>query len=123
MPRPVHFEFQADDPERAVQFYSEVFGWEFNNWGGPQEYWLITTGAEGQPGINGGMMRRQPEWAGNTCNILDVPSVDDFAEKITGAGGTIVMPKFAVPGIGWVAYFKDTEGTFCGMMESDAEAK
>ena len=123
MPRPVHFEFQADDPERAVTFYSDVFGWEFNNWGGPLEYWLITTGPEGQPGINGGMMRRQPEWAGNSVNILDVPSVDDYSEKIAGAGGTIVMPKFPVPGIGWVAYFKDTEGTLCGMMESDPEAK
>lgn len=123
MPRPVHFEIHADDPERAVRFYREVFGWEFNTWGGPQEYWLITTGPEGQPGINGGMMRRQPEWAGGINNVLDVPSVDDFIEKITGAGGTVVMPKFAVAGMGWVAYFKDTEGTISGIMESDAGAK
>ena len=34
MPRPVHFEIQADNPERAIKFYRELFGWEFNQWEG-----------------------------------------------------------------------------------------
>ena len=44
MPRVVHFEINADDVERAVQFYSDVFGWKAEKWAGPMEYWLIMTG-------------------------------------------------------------------------------
>lgn len=54
MPRVVHFEVHADDPERAANFYSGVFGWELAKWEGPQDYWLITTGPDDEPGINGG---------------------------------------------------------------------
>ena len=57
MPRVIHFEIHADDPERAVRFYREIFGWEINKWPGPHDYWLIKTGANA-PGIDGGLMRR-----------------------------------------------------------------
>ena len=58
MPRVVHFEIHADDPERAVNFYQDVFGWQIVKWEGPQDYWLITTGPDDEPGINGGLMKR-----------------------------------------------------------------
>src|SRR5262245_24625789 len=58
MARVVHFEVHAEDPQRAVRFYSGLFGWEFTKWEGPQDYWLIKTGPGGQAGINGGMVRR-----------------------------------------------------------------
>jgi len=57
MPRIIHFEIHADTPERAVKFYQELFGWEFTKWEGPMPYWLIKTGPDGQPGINGGCCR------------------------------------------------------------------
>ncbi len=41
MPRPIHFEIPAEDPQRAIGFYSSVFGWEFDQWDGPMEYWII----------------------------------------------------------------------------------
>ena len=58
MPRVVHFEIHAEDPERAVAFYTSVFGWEITKWAGPQDYWLLKTGPDGQRGINGGLVRR-----------------------------------------------------------------
>ena len=59
MPRPVRFEIHASDPARARKFYGDLFGWTFREFGGgPIEYWLITTGPEGTPGINGGMLKR-----------------------------------------------------------------
>jgi len=58
MPRVVHFEFYVDDPERAVKFYQEVFGWKITKWEGPVDYWLVTTGEEGEPGIDGAIARR-----------------------------------------------------------------
>src|SRR4051812_15755751 len=35
MPRVIHFEISADEPERAARFYADVFGWEVTKWDGP----------------------------------------------------------------------------------------
>jgi predicted enzyme related to lactoylglutathione lyase len=122
MPRVVHFEVSADDPERAVAFYKDVFGWEVHKWDGPEAYWLIKTGPDGQPGINGGLFVRKGPMTGHV-NTVDVPSVDEFAAKIEAHGGTIVLPKMAIPGIGWLSYAKDTEGSIFGIMQPDPSAK
>ena len=124
MPRVVHFEFAADDPERAVRFWSEAFGWHVKHWEGPQDYWLVTTGGEGEVGIDGGIMRRSDFSESSTGAIvtLDVRSVDEATSGVERAGGTIVVPKMAIPGVGWLAYCKDTEGTIFGVMESDESA-
>jgi uncharacterized protein len=127
MPRVVHFEISADDPARASAFYSNVFGWKFDKWDGPMEYWLITTGPDGQPGINGGLTKRQspqPPQPSQPCTTtIDVPSVDEYAGMITKNGGKILMPKDTIPGVGYFIYCQDTEGTAFGIMQFDAAAK
>ena len=123
MPRVVHFEVYADDMDRASKFYGDVFGWTVTkiDLEGGNAYWLIDTGEEPTEGINGGMMPRPSPEAINTV-VLDVPSVDDYVEKITGGGGSILVPKFAVPGVGYAAYFKDTEGNPFGIFEDNNAA-
>jgi uncharacterized protein len=123
MPRPVHFEIFADDPERATSFYETVFGWQIKKWEGPQDYWLITTGEKEEPGIDGGLAKNQHPGAAKTTNTIGVDSVDDFTTKVTDAGGTIIMPKMAIPGIGYLAYCTDTVGNDFGLMEADSSAK
>lgn len=122
MPRIVHFEVSAEDPDRAVAFYKEALGWDAQKWEGPQDYWLLTTGAEDAPGINGGLNPRTAESLPGATNTIDVASVDDAIARVTAAGGAVVLPKMAVPGVGWLAYFRDTEGNVFGMMEADESA-
>jgi len=121
MPRVIHFEIPADEPETATGFYEEVFEWKIAKWDGPVEYWLVTTGEDDQPGINGGITRRQNQ--DTTCLTIDVPSVDEFAQKIVEAGGKVVVPKMPVPGVGYAAYCADTEGNVFGIMEGDPWAQ
>ena len=122
MPRVVHFEFPADDPERATKFYAGVFGWKIEKWPGPVDYWLITTGPDDHPGINGAIMRRQsPQHT--VYNTIDVPSLDDFAKKVVAHGGKVAVPKTAIPGVGYMAYCQDTEGNTFGIMQEDRSAK
>ncbi len=121
MPRPVHFEVPADDPERAVRFYESVFGWKIQKWEGPVDYWLVVTGEAPEPGIDGGIARR--ETGMEVRNTVGVSSVDEYVGKIEAGGGEITAPKMAVPGVGWLAYFKDTEGNVFGIMENDPSAK
>jgi len=122
MPRVVHFEIDAEKPERAIEFYRAVFGWKVEKWKGPIEYWLITTGKEDEPGIDGGLSGRTDKEP-STVNTIDVPSVDEYIKKVKAKGASIVRPKQAVPGVGYMAYFKDSEGNIWGMMESDETAK
>jgi hypothetical protein len=122
MPRVVHFELDAEKPERAIKFYEKVFGWKIEKWKGPIEYWLITTGKEDEPGIDGGLSRRT-EAEPSIVNTVDVSSVDEYVKKVESNGGSIVRPKMAVPGVGWMAYFKDPEGNLFGMMEEDSSAQ
>lgn len=127
MGRVVHFEIHAENPERAVKFYESVFNWKFQKWNGPAEYWLITTGADEEPGINGGLMKRMGEIDGKAviayvCTV-DVKALDDSLNKVKSSGGSEAMPKMAVPGVGWMAYCKDTEGNIFGMMQSNPNAK
>jgi predicted enzyme related to lactoylglutathione lyase len=121
MPRVVHFEISADDPARATTFYTQVFGWQFKKWDGPEPYWLVETGPNDQPGINGGMFVRKGQ-VGHV-NTIDVSSIDDFIEKINAAGGECVVPKMPIPGVGWLAYCKDTEGSIFGLHQNDPGAK
>ena len=122
MPRPIHFEIPADDTQRAVDFYSKVFGWTIKKWDGPMEYWLISTGAKDKPGIDGGLLKR-PHPGASTVNTLDVPNLDQYVASVQAKGGTVVAPKMAVPGVGWLAYCQDTEGNTFGMMQNDPNAK
>ena len=120
--RPIHFELGVVQPERAVKFYESVFGWKAMKWDGPAPYWLVTTGPDGEPGINGGIMIHQDSQP-RTVNTIGVENVDDFAAKVTAAGGQVVVPKMAIPGIGWQAYCVDTEGNLFGIHQMDAAAK
>jgi uncharacterized protein len=123
----VHFEIHAAEPDRAISFYKKLFDWQFQSWEGPMEYWLVITGPDGQPGINGGLIRRQGEIDGQAviayvCTV-DVSSVDESIKTAEGNGGQVVVPKMPIPGMGWLVYCKDTEGNIFGMMESDTNAK
>jgi predicted enzyme related to lactoylglutathione lyase len=122
LPRPIHFEIPAENPDRAIAFYKAVFGWTFQKWDGPMPYWLINTGPNEEPGINGGLMPRQhPE---QPCvNTVGVANLDASLATVTASGGQCVVPKMPIPGVGWLAYCKDTEGHIFGMMQSDPAAK
>ena len=122
MPRPIHFDLTVDNPERAMNFYRDTFGWKFEKWSGPMEYWMVTTGDEKEPGINGGFSNRS-ESAMPNMNTIGVSSVDKFSKLIQDKGGKVSMPKTPIPGVGWFATCQDTEGNTFGIIEEDRTAK
>jgi len=123
MTRVVHFELTAANPDRATKFYGNVFGWTFEKWGGPMEYWMAKTGTDKQPGINGGLRRREGGEPAGTVNTVDVSSVDEYSAKVGKNGGKIVMPKRSIPSVGYFALCQDTEGNTFGIMQFDEKAK
>lgn len=121
MHRVVHFELPAQDPDRAADFYHDVFEWRVNKWEGPEDYWLVMTGNDSEPGINGGIMHYR-EGMQRTIVTIDVESIEEYLEKIRKAGGSVVMEAMAIPGVGYQAYCTDTEGNVFGIHKQDPDA-
>ena len=120
--RVVHFEVHADDPSRAVAFYTGVFGWEVNAMPSG-DYWLLTTGPDDEPGINGAILPRMGDRPalgapvmGATVTVC-VEDLDGTLAKATGAGGIMALDKMTVPGVGDLAYVIDTEGNVLGILQ------
>ncbi|MCK8607946.1 VOC family protein [Agromyces sp. C10] len=126
----VHFEIHATEPQRLVDFYSELLGWRFSQYG-DTPYWLIDTGegAIGNTsgtagmGINGGLTRREgprpePGAAINGCNIVVGVdgSVDDLMRRGIELGATEAMPAEDMEGIGRGGYLLDPDGNLFGML-------
>ena len=87
MSRVVHFDINAKDSDRAIKFYQTIFDWEFNKWEGPMEYWMIKTGGESEPGIDGGMSKNDDLPGLMTSVTIDVKSIDDVIKQIQDIGG------------------------------------
>jgi uncharacterized protein len=121
MNRFIHFELASDDLDKTAQFYREVFDWQIEKWDGPIDYWLVTNGDETTPGINGGLMPASGNFHG-TINTIGVEDIDAAIEKVLAHGGEIVLPKDAIPGVGYQAYFKDTSGIIVGLHQVDPNA-
>ena len=121
MSRVIHFEIPALDPERASGFYQKVFRWKFDKWAGPMEYWMVRTGAEGTPGINGGLMRNTN--VKTTANTIGVESVDAALATGKSAGGKLAVPKTPIPGVAYFAYCEDTKGNLFGVNAGRSECQ
>ncbi len=130
--RVVHFEIMVDEPERAIAFYQNVFGWTFEKWeGSVTGYWMAMTAPREskEAGINGGLMKRPAKAPPHECGAnafvctVQVEDYDATAKKIDVAGGTVAMPKFALAGMAWQGYYKDTEGNIFGVHQPDPNAK
>ncbi|HUO55940.1 MAG TPA: VOC family protein [Candidatus Paceibacterota bacterium] len=122
----IHFEIQADDVERAKKFYATVFGWDISQMmtkddshPGSMNYWGLKTRPDGEPGINGGMYER----AGASQRLetydctIKVDDIDAAIGSIKAQGGLILMEKSEIPGVGFFARAKDTEGNLFGLMQ------
>lgn len=120
----VHFEIPAKDKERSKKFYADVFGWQFQEM--PEMNYTIVRTTEvdenfmyKKPGaINGGMMTEEDNGGMNPVLVIDVPSVDDYLQKVIDAGGVKLSDKTAVGDMGFYARVKDTEGMVIGIWET-----
>jgi predicted enzyme related to lactoylglutathione lyase len=117
----VWFEIPADNVERAKRFYSELFGWKIEQFPGGMDYWHIDTGGSNDSPDGGMMPRKHPQQP--IINYVNVASVNDAATKVQKLGGTICMPKTAVPQMGYFVVCQDTEGNMFALWEKNEAAK
>ena len=126
-----HFEIHASNPEKVMKFYADLFGWKFEKYPLPNmEYWGIMTGEKPEESaINGGLVKRMgaaPK-GGEPVNAfvctMTVDDLDAMMKKAVTLGGEIALPKMPIPGMAWLGYCKDNDGTIFGMIQNDKNAK
>lgn len=116
MNRPVHFEIATKNPERMAEFYAELLGWEISTMpGGGGGYWLVQTGAEGTPGINGGIMGEELPQA--VINTIEVASLEEMMEGVKAGGGKLLNEPNEIPEVGLHVYCTDPDGNLFGLLQ------
>jgi predicted enzyme related to lactoylglutathione lyase len=121
-----HFDIHADDLARARRFYERVFGWQFRAWG-PPDFFLIQTGPDSDPGVQGALTRRHEPVAGQgligfECTI-SVEDIDATAAAIEANGGKVVQPRTVIATVGTLVRFHDTEANVACAMQYDPSVR
>jgi hypothetical protein len=72
-------------------------------------------------GIDGGILKHQ---GSGPCDCIQayvctdgVKSIDEALKAVAANQGQIVQPKAEIPGVGWLAYCKDTESNIFSVWE------
>lgn len=125
MDKVVHFEIPFDNKQRAMQFYSQSFGWQLTEMPEMKYVMAHTVAVDDRQmpkesgAINGGLFER-PREAPYPAIYVGVSSVDGTIKKVQAAGGKVVTPKTPIPGMGAYARVADTEGNILGLFESQS---
>jgi predicted enzyme related to lactoylglutathione lyase len=124
--KPTYFDFSVRDLMSARQFFAAVFGWRFERFPMPYEYYRIKAGSPEEPGIDGGIgaIADAPLAGGRPFAQLTVPvpDLDAMLALVTRAGGTVVEPRMRIPGVGWYATCAEPGGLCFGLIQADAGA-
>ncbi|KQM82643.1 VOC family protein [Agromyces sp. Leaf222] len=125
----VHFEIHASEPQRLIDFYSELLGWSFTQFG-DIPYWSISTGegaignVTGEPGfgINGGLTQRlgpKPEVGAPVTGanfVVGVEEIDATFAKGLALGAIEALPLDDMQGVGRVGYLLDPDNNVFGLI-------
>jgi predicted enzyme related to lactoylglutathione lyase len=110
----VHFEVAAKDTSRALDFYKNMFGWEFQGFEGGPEYHMTQLADQ----MGGAVYPGDP---GAVRVYFDVDDINSGAARLKELGGKADDPQ-PVPGMGWFATGEDTEGNAIGLWQTDPNA-
>lgn len=116
-----HFEIPAEDLAAARQFYGSLFSWSIEPAPVVGESYLFVRATGTSGAVAGGLLRRTPTQPGVTL-YFTVADVDESARKVEELGGKVMIPKTAVPKIGWAVVVSDPAGNCLGLLQEDSSA-
>lgn len=124
--KPQYFDLTVENVAVARAFFDAVLGWKFERFPMPYEYYRITAGPPDEAGINGGIgaIKDAPFSGGRSLVNLTVPvpNLNETLVKVTAAGGKVVEPRTAIPGVGWYATCAEPGGLMFGIIEANTAA-
>lgn len=117
----VHLEIHSNNIDRTKDFFVNVFGWDFDRWGGPKNYWLLKTGSN-EDSTKITILEKESDFAG-VINTIEVPSIEQTLKLVTKNGGKILLKKTPIENTGYIAYFADIDKNVFGLVQKDTFAK
>ncbi|MEP7350795.1 MAG: hypothetical protein ABI668_12720 [Sphingorhabdus sp.] len=121
--KPVYFDFSVKDLPAARKFFERAFGWKFERFPMPFEYYRITAGPPDEFGIDGGIGQiaeeAGPPSAQAVSLTLPVANLKEMIAKIKACGGAIVGPVLPIPGIGQYVTCSGPGGLTFGLLQAD----
>lgn len=114
---PVWNELATNDPQKAGDFYSNVFGWTKQSFPG-MEYTVFNNEDRGI----GGMYQITPEMGPMPPNWLVYFAVDDCDAKVqqaTELGANVMKPAEDIPGVGRFAILTDPQGAAFALLKPE----
>jgi uncharacterized protein len=125
--KPTYFDFTVETVGKAKKFFEQVFGWRFERFAMPYEYYRIQAGAQYEPGIDGGIgeIGNTAISGGKPLTQVTVPAanLDEYLARVSTNGGRIVEARMPVPGIGSHATCAEPGGLMFGIIEADPNAR
>jgi predicted enzyme related to lactoylglutathione lyase len=108
-----HLDIPVREHARAQEFYSGLFGWQFQEIPGYEGYpmWQAPNGVSG-----GGLATRESDTA-QPIAYVEVDSIDDTLRRAEASGGRVVVPKSPISETSWLAVFEDPDGNSLGLYE------
>ena len=115
-----YIEFNVSNTKKSAEFYKQVFGWDAQQFSKENDYWIVAHGEA--PGIDAGI-QKAPDGLGRTVAVITVANLDEVWAKALQAGAKVALEKFAIPTVGYAAYFIDPDGIVIGIHQYDEKAK
>lgn len=119
-------ELATPDPDAAIAFYTQLFGWTTHTAPVPgTEGMVYTTFMQGDQGIGGMMAMEGEAWAGippHWMPYLTVADCKDRTAAVETLGGSVRVPAQTVPGVGTFAVVADPTGATFSIMQWDMPA-
>ena len=115
MPNPfVHLELTTPDVPAAKTFYSEMFGWTFEDMQMGPDKTYSTFKPESGPG--GGMFT-MPGAPTYWLPYVGVQDINASTEKAVSLGATVHKGPMEIPNVGWMTILVDPTGATIAMFE------
>ena len=113
----VHVEFPSESADRAQRFWNGLFGWSFESSGMPDmDYRMAQTTPE-----TGAAIYEAPDRDGHGRYYFATDDIEASVARVRELGGE-AEGKMPVPGHGWFAACKDSEGNAFYLWQADASA-
>lgn len=118
-PAMTYFEIPVTDMDRAVEFYTSVFGVSLTREIVDGYDMALFPPAEDGCGASGALAKGDVYVPSKTGAILyfRVASIDDILARATAAGADILYPKKDIGDLGYVAEIEDSEGNRIALTE------
>ncbi len=114
----VHIEITSADPAASSRFYADLFGWNISHDEG-LSYYMYDAG-----GLGGGFPQAdEHNPAGQVLMYVGTDNIEATLANAAKLGAQLVLPKTEIPGMGWMAIFRDPHGALVGLYTGQGQTQ